>query len=319
MTVPSDALSRLAARDAASLLSMGIDASADADKVAAMSRIIGDLGTPIMQARHVYARLLKHLEESSLTINFMAYKFFNTKPAGEKYVSQFEGGNTWGDPTYMNSRDETEEAMFDYSGTRAATSPGAAAAQQRVKQLGERASADFEGAIRPKYAALNYARLKYGSAAQWGKSYMVLKEYVKHGATYVHTDSFDLAGSARQRAILANQVANIMHMQRLLANMPTVMLTALDTASRGGSFGEAIQPPGVGTTSYIEGQVHSEIRFERDIQTMVINHDEVNNCAAETQKLHTKDATRWKVITPKKLLARYVKFAETFGIDLDYN
>jgi hypothetical protein len=317
MAAPSSALTRLAARDTASLTAMGIEASADDDKVAALSRLIGELHVPIMTAKYAYARLISHMQESDLTINFVAYKFFNKKPEGAKYVSQFEGGNTWGDPTYMSMRDEAEEAMFDYGGARA-TTPTAQAVQQRVKRLGERTGAEFEGAIRPKYAALNYARLKYGSAAQWGKSYMVLKEYVKHGATYVHTDSFDCAGSARQRAALANQVANFLNLQRLLVHMPAAMLTALEGASRGVSLGEAIQPPGLGSTAYIEAQVHSEIQFERDIQTMVINLDEVKNSAAETAKLRQQDANRWKELSEKKLRARFQKFAETYNIGLAY-
>ena len=234
-------------------------------------------------------------------------------------MSQFEGGNTWGDPTYMTMRDEAEEAMFDYSGTRATTSPSAATAQQRVKIIGARDEDAFEGAVRPKYAALNYARLKYGSAAQWGKSYMVLKEYVKHAATYVHTDSFDISGSARQRAVLAGQVANFLHMQRLLVNMPTIMLKALESASRGVSFGEQKQPPGIGDTCYIEGHVHSEVRFQRDIQKLVINQEELDNCEVETQKLHAGDKKRWKVLTSKKLRSRLEKFATTYGIALSYS
>lgn len=318
MSEQSDARARLAGRDAASLAAMGIDASSDADKVAAMSRLIAELHVPIMQVRFAYNRMITHLQRSELTINFYAYKFFNRKPSGAKYVSQFEGGNTWGDPTYMDMRDQTEEAMFDYSGTRAPGGTSAAAVQQRVKDLGTRGGAEFEGAVRPKYAALNYARLKYGSAAQWGKSYMVLKEYVKHGATYVHTDSFDLAGSARQRALLSGQVANFVHLQRLLVNMPPAMLAALDSASRGGNFGEAVQPPGIGDTCYVEAHVHSEVRFERDIQKVVINQAEVDDCEAQTRKLHTKDKARWKVLDPKKLLSRFEQFATKYGIAVEY-
>lgn len=318
MTAPSDALTRLTARDTASLAAVGIEASAGDDQIAAMSRLIGELGVPMMQARAAYTRLLQHLQKSELTINFVAYKFFNRKPDGAKYISQFEGGNTWGDPTYMSMRDEAEEAMFDYSATRAAGGTAAVAVQQRVTRLGQRGGVEFDGAIRPKYAALNYARLKYGSAAQWGKSYMVLKEYIKHGATYVHTDSFDCAGSARQRAILTGQVANFVHLQRLLVNMPASMLAALDKASRGGSFGEDVQPPGVGTTSYVEAHVHSEIRFERDIQTIVINSDELGACEAETQKLHAKDGKRWKQIGEKKLRKHFEDFATRYDIAVAY-
>lgn len=315
-----EAEARFAARDAASLAGLNIEAVAEADKVDAMSRIISDLGTPILQAKYVFARLVRQLQNADLTINFVAYKFFNRKPSGEKYVSQFEGGNTWGDPTYMQTRDDAEEAMFDYSASRAAPNvPGAQAVQQRVQQVGQRGSAEFEGAIRPKYAALNYANLKYGSAGQWGKSYMILKEYIKHGATYVHTDSFDCAGSARQRQQLAGQVANFINMQKLIANMPAAMLRALNQASQGHDFGLATQVPGLGSTAYVEAHCHSDIRFERDIATMVINRDEMAECEQRTRTLREKDPKRWRVITSKKLKATFEKFATTYGIDIDYN
>lgn len=315
-----DVWARMGARDAASLKAAGIEATSDQDKIDAMSRIIGDLNVPIMNARLAYQRLINQLQLADLTINFFAYKFFNKKPAGEKYVSQFEGGNTWGNPTYMQMRDEAEEAMFDYGASGPAL-PGAnfGAVQQRVKTLGERSSTEFEGALRPKYAALNYASLTYGSAAQWGKSYVILKEYVKQGATYVHTDSFDCAGSARQRATLRGQVANYFNMQRLIVNMPLPMLTALDQASRGQSFGQATQPPGVGNTAYVEAHCHSDLRFDRDLAALVINQDEVDDCEAQTRKLHGDDAKRWKIVKPKGLKKRFEKFAETYGIDLRYS
>lgn len=318
MTIPSDVAARLAGSDTASLAAMGIEANADADKIAAMRRLIADLNVPIMRAKYVYAAMLRQMASANLTINFQAFKFFNKMPEGDRYVSQFEGGSTWGDPTYMDMRDEAEEGMFDYSATKPATGKEASTVQQRIKSVAGRAEAEFVGAVRPKYAALNYAGLMYGSAAQWGKSHMVLREYMKHNATYIHTDSFDVAGSARQRAMMAGQLANFLNLQRLLVNMAPPMLKALEEASRGVSFGRSVQPPGVGTTSYIEAHLHSEVKFERDIATMVICQDELDTCEAETAKLHTKDAKRWKKLTPKKLKARFEKFVKTYGMDLDY-
>jgi hypothetical protein len=315
----SDVRARMAARDTASLVGANISATADQDQVAAMSRIIGDLNVPIMGALQAYKRLLAQLQGADLTMNFIAYKFFNKKPEGEKYVSQFEGGNTWGDPTYMQMRDEAEEAMFDYAGTGPALAGNFGAAKARVKTTGDRGSNAFDGMIRPKYAALNYANLAYGSAAQWGKSYMILKEYVKQGATYVHTDSFDCAGSARQRATLRNQVANYFNMQRLLVNMAPGMLSALDQASRGQNFGQATQPPNVGNTAYVEAHCHSEIRFDRDLAALVINTDEMNESEAKTTVLHQGDAKRWKVMKPKGVKKRFEAFADTYGITLRYS
>jgi hypothetical protein len=147
---------------------------------------------------------------------------------------------------------------------------------------------------------------------------MILKEYIKHNATFIHTDSFDVSASARQRAVLRGQLANFLHMQRLIVNMADPMLKALFNASRGVSLGEATQPPGLGDTAYIEAHCHAEIQFERDIQTMVICQDEADESDAKTTKLHSDAPDRYKVVSTKKLKERMQKFADKYGIELRY-
>ncbi len=310
------ALARLAARDAASLKGMGIESTADDDKIAAMSRIIGDLDIPITQARFVYDRLIRQLREADLTINLQAYKFFNSEPKGQGYVSQFAGGNTWGDGGYIAMRDEAEEAMFDYSGASTSTAPSAV--RDRVTSLGKRSSTEFQGAMRPKYAALNFANLTYGSAPQWGKSYVVLKTVLKHNATFVHTDSFDMAGSATQRAALSTKVANFLNMQKLIVNMSPSMLDALYKVTNGHDFGTITTLPGLGSTAYVEAHVHSGVNFNRDIARLVISRTELSSTKTKTLALHAKDRKRWKVRTPEKLTNIFEKFCRKNGIKLEY-
>jgi hypothetical protein len=303
-------MGRLAARETAGAVDLGIEATASADKIAAFHRIISDLDVPILKAKFVYARLIAHLRESPLTINFAAYKFFNDRPKGIGYVSQFEGGSKWGDDSYLSARDEAEEAMFDYSGTKPTSLPGQVAS--RITALGKRSSPTFETSMRPRYAALNYARLPYGSAGQWGKSHMVLKEHVKHIATYLHTDSFDESGSARSRAALASKMANYFNLDRLIVNMPPAMLDALDKSSRGTTFTDT-QVPGLGSTGYIEAHVHGELRFDRDIDKIVISDAELNSSEVETKKL--KAAGRpFKVRTGSQIEKVFRNFARKNGI-----
>ena len=147
---------------------------------------------------------------------------------------------------------------------------------------------------------------------------MILEDYIKHNATFIHTDSFDVSGSARQRAVLRGQLANFLHMQRLITNRADPMLQALYNASRGVSLGEATQPPGLGETAHIEAHCHAEIQFERDIQTMVICQDEADESDAQTAKLHTSAPDRYKVVSTKKLKERMQKFADKYGIELRY-
>ena len=313
-------LGRLAARDAASLRDAGIEATADDDKIAAFSRIIEVLGVPILQAKHVYKKLIEHLQASDLTINFMAYKFFNHAPEGSGYVSQFEGGNKWGGDSYITARNQAEEGLFDFADTEGkGTSTASAAAVDRVQKLAVYTSAEFSPASRPKYAALNYARLAYGSAGQWGKSHVVLKEHVKHGATYIHSDSFDMSGSARDRAKMKNQVANYFNMQRLLVNMPVAMMTALHkVAVQNDSYGPITQVPGLGDTAYIEGHCHGALEFNRDIAALVLNEGEIADTEAKTALLHQQDPKRWKKISAKKLRQTFTKFATANSIPIRY-
>lgn len=309
-------LARLGARDAASLVDMATETSASADREKALLRVVGDLGVPIVQARFVLKRLTEHLQSSDLTINFAAYKFFNRKPRGTGYVSQFEGGNKWGDDGYITARDEAEEAMFDYSGAKVKPKNVHADVLQRVFQFGKKSELTFEPSIRPKYAALNYARLMYGSAGQWGKSHMVLKEHVKHNSTYVHTDSFDVSGSARQRAALGDKVASFTNTDRLIANMPKTMLVALDDAQKEGSLGTALQVPGLGDTAYIEAHIHGELRFDRDIAKIVISANELANAEAELKKIVVSNKS-FKVVNSKTLRETFEKFARKYGIAIE--
>jgi hypothetical protein len=310
-------LGRLAAREVASTIQMETEQSGADDQAKALVRIVRDLNVPIMQAKFVLARLIKHLQASDLTINFIAFKFFNCAPRGSGYISQFQGGNKWGSDTYMTTRDTAEEAMFDYGGARARPANVPAAMLNRVRHLGQRADRKFEASVRPKYAALNYARLNSGSAGQWGRSCMVLKEHVKHNATFVHTDSFDVAGNDRTRAALGGQVATFLKMERLIANMSADMLRALHAAEQGHSYGDAIQVPGLGNTIYIEGHVHGEVRFERDIAKIVINCLELASAQTETAKL-VAQGKPFKVMTPMQLREHYEDFARKYAIPVVY-
>jgi hypothetical protein len=311
-------LSRLAGREAASLVGAGIQETAGDDRKKAIFRLMDDLGVQAPTAKFALARLVKHLQDSDLTINFKAFKFFNSKPQGTGYVSTFEGGNTrHAGQSYITARDVAEEALFDYSGAKARAAHIPMAVINRVRHFGRVAEPTFEPSMRPKYAALNYARLPNGSAGQYGKSFMVLKEHVKHNATYVHTDSFDESGNARQRAALAAKVATFIAMDRLIVNMPPAMLTALDKASQGHSFGNVTQVPGLGNQAYVEAHVHGEVRFDRDIAKIVISASEVANAETEIKKL-IANGLPFKVRSPQQLRAVFETFARKHGIPVVY-
>jgi hypothetical protein len=183
--------------------------------------------------------------------------------------------------------------------------------------FGKKDETTFEPSIRPKYAALNYARLLHGSAGQWGKSHMVLREHVKHNATYLHTDSFDEAGNDRLRKALGSKVASFLNMERLIANMPKTMLEALYSAQKGpvvgAALGAALQVPGLGSTAYIESHIHGGVQFDRDIAKIVISSHELINAETELKRIALNDKS-FKVVNSKTLQETFEKFARKYGI-----
>jgi len=232
---------------------------------------------------------MNQLEHADLTINFFAYKFFNKKPKVEKYVSQFEGGDTWGSPVYMTSRDEAE-AMFDYSG--ANPRPGAdnaiTTAQSRVTQLGARAVGRPVGLVVHDPQGIHQTQ------------------------RHIHTHRFVRCVSQCEAA-------------RRPAR-PVGELPAYAAAHREHGGPDAESPlqrfprgkPGRGHTASGAGRHDAEIQFERDIQTMVICQDEADESDAKTTKLHSDAPDRYKVVSTKKLKERMQKFADKYGIELRY-
>jgi hypothetical protein len=306
-----EVLARLAASETASLSSVNIASTDFSDEIAAIRRIVDVLGVPIAQGDTVYQNMVRRIRDSDLTVNFTAYKFFNRMPKGKELYNKFS--ETGVNDAYINVRDDTEEKMFDYSnrGIRS----GVQSMISRISNLGSYAGGNnliFEHRVRPKYAALNYAGLRHGAAGQWGKSYAVLKDHIKQNCTFIHTDSFDIGNR-----INAGMLANYHNPYRLITNMSENMLRALSIAVNGGNFGSAMQPTNVGQTTYIEAQVHAGIMFNRDIKKLCISNVEVSEAEAKTRHLSVNDDSL-RVINSQKLRDIFSKFAQKFGVPIEY-
>jgi len=158
--------------------------------------------------------------------------------------------------------------------------------------------------MRPKYAALNHARLDHGSAGQWGKSFMVLKEHVKQTATCLHTESFDEAGSAPQVRHAGGQGRHVHQ------HGPADCQHA---AEQGIRHPGQTQVPGLGSTSYIEAHVHGEIRFDRAIARIVLSNTEIAEARIKTAVLE-QQGKPFRTITSDKLTSIFTKFSAKYGI-----
>jgi hypothetical protein len=310
------ALARLAAQETAALMNRSIEMTRDRDKRQVYERIsrMFDVDPADLDRDEGWKRAVKSaveqmvakLRESELNINFRAKDFFGSSKSQAKYTTKFETMRTAGAPM-GDFRNQAEERMFQYSGNVgvdvASATPGEKAAALRAADYGDLTGPQFKGAIRPKYCSVNFAALVDGMGAQWGRSHIVLAEHLKPNMTFLHSDSFDVVlGSRVTTADVQGVMANYHHMHRLLANMSDSMLEAVADAATGllsaGWTADALRKKyGLGATAYLEGHIHAEVYFSRDVKKLRI-------CNAE-------------VTTPdvKKNIA---KFAGKYGVTVEY-
>lgn len=281
-------LARLASGDVASLKDLNIKSNASLDEQAAIMRMIILFRLSPLEVENVYNKLVKHLQNSDLTINFKANEFFDGA-AKDRLFNAFERNNT---PDYMGQRDRAEEGLFDYSNTRGKS--GTKGVLDRVKKFGRygaNTNPSFAPSMRPKYAALNFASYREGAAKSYGRSCMILKDHVKHNCSFTDKDSFGYIGNTSGASV----VANYHHVSRLIVNMEERMLKALYNIATG-NYLEAVRFGG-----YIEAQVHGNILFNRDVKRICIDNMEMQ-------------ATP----NPDRLKDTIVQFAKKNGIRLEY-
>jgi hypothetical protein len=305
-------LARLAAQETAALMNRSIEMTLDRDKRRVYERIskLFDVDPTELDNDPLWKRAVKtnveqmiaRLRDSELNINFNAKHFFASSKFQEKYATKYETMRTAGAPM-GNARNEAEEKMFRYSeqvGLSSATAKDEEkAAALRALDYGDLDSNNFKGAIRPKYCSVNFAALIDGMGAQWGRSHIVLSEHLKPNMTFIHSDSFDAVSSSRVTSTAGQgMVANYHHMHRLLANMSDSMLNAVADAATGalgaGLTSDALKKMyQLGSTSYIEGHIHAEVYFDRDVKKFRICNSEVST--PEIKKNIGKFASKYSV------------------------
>jgi hypothetical protein len=298
-------LARLTATDVASLKAQNINETWLPDKMKAFKRIRQAFGLLNSETGLKYKSLITKLQSAELTINFVAYKFFNTDPRGTGYVNIFE--NNAGKPIdqYMKNRDQAEENLFDYSNQ--FSKPGDKDVIERIKKLGNFNNGNnqnFQPIVRPTYAALNYTHNRNGAASIYGESYAELKRHIKFNSTFTYKDSLFIKDD--KSAI--NKVANYTNLQRLLVNFSDEKLRELDRSSRAsGALSSYLGE------EYIETQIHGGIVFARDVHKIYISRSEMS--MAESR---LKAISSMKVINSKTLEDTFKRFTTKYGILLDY-
>ncbi|SEB07066.1 DUF3626 domain-containing protein [Pedobacter hartonius] len=257
-------LGRLAAGDVASLGDLNISSYGTLEQLEAVMRLVNVLKVSPLDAENVLDKMVKTLQYSELTINFRGHRFFDEN-IKERWLNVFETGNT---QHYMERRDKLEEKFFDYSNKRWQAGPKDVI--DRIETYGKYNSGTniyFEPSLRPKYGALNFARLTNGPAYFFGSSYMILKQYVKHNCTFTDTDSFTYIHDERDATTL---LANYHNLHRLIVNMKEDMLTVLHDIANGLFLVDKYR-------GYIEAQIHGDILFSRDVEKMCIDNFEISS------------------------------------------
>lgn len=256
----SAAETRLAATEVNSAAALGISNNDDANQSKVIQRLKDRFGLNNDQAAERYRRMVQELLDSDLTINFRADQLFM-----EDNVHSFQNAfERTRDIDILRVRDYGENRMFKYNDIKSSTKVNDVI--NRITRKGdwmEGKNSNFNPSIRPKYGALNLFKHKRGSASNYGDSFLVLKEYVKHRCTFTSGDSFLGPG--------AFKLGNILHMAAVLHRMPNNAFDILYRISRNETI--RIDKDLVGY--FIEAQIHSEIMINRDVAKIYLDKHEL--------------------------------------------
>lgn len=271
-------------------------------KEAAFARFVKrcEPGASEGDARRIFDEMCKVLREARLTINFDSGKWFAKPNASRRYENMFaharEPQTDFAQVMKLKARNLIERRMFNYGEKSRVGTPNAEHAQKSIAYYGDThidnqgmaASPSFDASLRPRYGGLDFAHCTFGAAGdhRYGHSFLILKEHVKHTATYLHTDSFKAEHDLIRRreeyggrhVPLEEATATYFQLEKILLYCtPTMLSTIYDYATGRRQRGEAYSLPPDTTghaINYIEFQAHSDIDFHRDVEAMVIYRPE---------------------------------------------
>lgn len=326
------ALSRLARSDVVALRHTSNQGQYEAELNLAFDRYLG-LHWPsllnggdgswamLVNALDAFEAMLGLLRNSRLTISFKSGNWFYSENKYASYTNFFERGYS-GASNDMQKRNDAEMAFGRYSAPppQGATA-GVVAAHARIAQYGVREAPDFRGSFRPRYAAVDFAFALHGGAPKYGKSYLVLQEWMKHNATYVHKDSFEVNADLQHRkdeyggvVKTLNDVTSTFHeLGRILLYCEPAMLKVLHEYATGVKT-TASQPNVLGGIAYIEAHLHADILFKRDVKAVVISNSD-RLAGVIPHPLYTARWPNKKSVWDTKDAKRVEKNAQKFAAD----
>lgn len=240
------------------------------------------LSQPAVADLH-YGMIIKLLQDARLTISLRAFNWFYYENKSTNYTTLFERGKS-GASDDIERRDGVENSMFGYAADVMTNDPNVKAAQTRLLKVGVRLSPHFQPAMRPRYAAVDFAHCVNGGLSKYGRSFLVLKEYLKHNATYCHRDSFEVANDLQGRRAeyvaegdtdlsLSKVSATYFQLGKIVLYCDPDMLRTLHRYATGQSA-KGSEANVLGGFTYIEAQVHADVVFNRDVSKLCVSRGE---------------------------------------------
>ncbi|CAN7193129.1 DUF3626 domain-containing protein [Rhizobium sp. LjRoot30] len=311
------ALGRLARNETVGLTNRRQLESYDFVEDLAVKRLVTQKLCTAATADFIYGAIIKLLEDARLTISLKAPNWFYHENTSKTYGNFWERGVS-GASSDAKKRDAAENSMFGYSNPVTDADPKVKAAQNRLLTFGTSPSATFEPAMRPRYAAVDFAYCINGGLSKYGKSFLVLKDHMKHNSTFTHCDSFevdmDLIGRKDEyfgtKLNLQDVACSYFQLGFIVLFCHPAVLKKLHAyATREAQKGSETNL--LGGMIYIEAQMHADIQFSRDVAELNISGQDCSSGPVNHPK--SKNFFGKKTVWDKDDIARVKKNAKKFA------
>lgn len=238
-------------------------------------------------AKDLLEKIIKTLQSSRLTINFDFSKIYDINNKGPEILNCFAYREKPNEITNYNvGRANIEETafylskLFDNSKYEKFGRYSTATGDQTKR------SANFQWTSRPCYAALDFLENPIGGAPMYGKSFIILKDYVKHNCTYSPYDTYSPPMFSNGR--LKNKISTFFHFTRLIRYCQNDLfgyncLESLINKAKGKNL-DPHRNYGKSVGNYIEAHIHSRILFARDIKQICLSKEEFDSHPPSKQK-----------------------------------
>ncbi len=240
------------------------------------------------EVESLLTEIIRTLQNSRLTINFNASKIEPKVLFSKDFqvVNSFAFKQKPGEINDYNiGRQNTERITFSIESIEKDPYAKYGANYGNFEQFGQFSkNRDFQWTSRPCYAALDFLEGTYGGAVTYGKSFLVLNDYLKHVSSYCPVDTF--------QAMNFNKLCTFFHFENLIANCQNDWFgyNCLDSLVRKAKGQEIIPHVNYGVggrNNYIDTQVYNRIYLNRDVKEIHISNEELNllNAKAKTEYL----------------------------------